>query len=172
MEERKRNELGENYLYLSTGCSGYRTLKAFYENEEDEDREFPISIDGMQGLVLRSEENVPEGGVFDSCIRGLYDVTNNNVIAVKIRDPAYPEGFIFPARKLPNATEPPRVLKQKGDERNQHYRPNIGFNNNRQQYASVGDSGHRAVNHYTNNRYADNGNGKFYLFFSIQILLR
>jgi 5'-3' exoribonuclease 2 len=167
LEEQKRNELGENYLFVSTGCSGYKTLKAFYENEEEQDREFPISMDGMQGLVLINDENVPEGGTFESCVRGLHDITDNRVISVKIRDPVYPEGFIFPARKLPNAEEPPRVLKQKSDERNQHYRPNIGFNNNRQQYGSIGESGHRAVNHYTNNRFSDNRNGKFiYLLFN------
>jgi len=60
---------------------------------------------------------------------------------------------------LPNAIEPPKVLKQGIDEGNPNYRPHIGFNNNRSQFASVGDAGRRVVNHYTgNNRYFDKGN--------------
>lgn len=158
LEEQKRNKNGENYLYLGTGCSAYRLLKKFYEeNDDGDERDMPISVDGMQGLVRKYEDNVEEGGTFQSCVRGLYDVTDNKVISVKILDPVYPEGFIFPARRLENAIEPPKVLKQQSDQNNRNYRPVIGFNHNRNDFANVGDSGRRMVNHYTNNRYNDNG---------------
>lgn len=62
MEENKRNKLGDNCLYLVSGSPGYQLLKKFYETEDDPEKEFPVSVDGMQGLVLRSEENVAEGG--------------------------------------------------------------------------------------------------------------
>lgn len=62
LEENKRNQLGDDRLYLCMGSSGYHLLKKFYETEDDPEKEFPISIDGMQGLVLVSEENVGEGG--------------------------------------------------------------------------------------------------------------
>lgn len=62
LEENKRNQLGDDRLYVGFGSTGYNLLKKFYETEEDTDKEFPISIDGMQGLVLVTEENIPEGG--------------------------------------------------------------------------------------------------------------
>lgn len=62
LEENKRNQLGDDRLYIGMGSSGYQLLKKFYEAEDDPDKEFPISIDGMQGLVLLTEENIPEGG--------------------------------------------------------------------------------------------------------------
>lgn len=62
IQENKRNELGDDRLYVSIGSSGFALLKKFYEAEDDHEKEFPISIDGMQGLVLLSDENIPEGG--------------------------------------------------------------------------------------------------------------
>ena len=62
LAENKRNQLGDDRLYVVMGSSGYQLLKKFYETEDDYEKEFPISIDGMQGLVLLSEENIPEGG--------------------------------------------------------------------------------------------------------------
>lgn len=62
LEENKRNQLGDDRLYVGTGSSGYALLKKFYETEEDAVAEFPVSIDGMQGRVLLADENIPEGG--------------------------------------------------------------------------------------------------------------
>lgn len=159
MEENKRNKLGDDCLYLGIGSSGYALLKKFYETEDNNEKEFPVSIDGMQGVVLLSEDNVGEGGTFTSVISGLCDCTENRVITVRYRDPKYAEGFIFPACKLSNATDPPKVLKQGVDQGNPNYRPVIGFNHNRSQFASVGDAGQRQVNHYTSNRYFDKSGG-------------
>lgn len=88
---------------------------------------------------------------------GLHDCTDNQVITVRYRDPKYPDGFIFPACKLSNAIDPPKVLKQGVDQGNPHYRPVIGFNHNRSNFAGVGDAGKRTMNHYTSNRNFDNG---------------
>jgi 5'-3' exoribonuclease 2 len=160
LEENKRNQLGDDRLYVGTGSTGFQLLKKFYETEDDAEKEFPVSIDGMQGLVLMTEENIAEGGTFPTAISGLHDCTENSVITVRYRDPKYAEDFIFPARMLATATEPPKVLKQGVDQGNPHYRPVIGFNHNRQQFAGVGDAGARQVNHYTSNRYYDKGNGE------------
>ena len=157
LEENKRNKLGDDRLYVGIGSSGFSLLKKFYETEDDQDTEFPVSIDGMQGLVLIAEENVAEGGTFATPINLLHDCTENRVITVRYRDPKYAEDFIFPARKLSTAIDPPKVLKQSVDQGNPHYRPNIGFNNNRTQFASVGDAGARTLNHYTSNRYQNQG---------------
>lgn len=62
LEENKRNQLGDDRLYVGMGSNGFQLLKKFYEAEDDLTKEFPVSIDGMQGLVLIAEENVAEGG--------------------------------------------------------------------------------------------------------------
>lgn len=98
---------------------------------------------------------------FPTIITGLHDCSENRVITVRYRDPKYADGFIFPARKLSEATDPPKVLKQGVDQGRPNYRPVIGFNHNRTQFASVGEAGTRTLNHYTSNRNFG-GNGKFY----------
>lgn len=113
-------------------------------------------------FCLRELTNILFPRTFPTAIAELHDCTENKVITVRYRDPKYAEGFIFPARKLDNASEPPKVLKQTVDQGRPNYRPVIGFNHNRSQFASVGDAGARTVNHYTSNRYFDAGNGKFY----------
>jgi 5'-3' exoribonuclease 2 len=62
LEENKRNQLGDDRLYVTAGSAGYQLLKKFYEAEDDVEVEFPVSIEGMQGLVLLADENIPEGG--------------------------------------------------------------------------------------------------------------
>lgn len=62
LEENKRNQLGDDRLYVTVGSTGFPLLKKFYETEDDVDVEFPVSVDGMQGLVLLADENIPEGG--------------------------------------------------------------------------------------------------------------
>lgn len=82
----------------------------------------------------------------ESPIYGLDDVYNNKVVTISFRDPKYPDGFIFEAKRLPGSIDPPNVLAP--ESRPSNYRPQIGFNRNFPQ-ASLGDAGHRMVNHYS-----------------------
>lgn len=82
----------------------------------------------------------------DSPIYGLSDVYNNRIVTISFRDPKYADGFIFEAKRLPGAIDPPNVLAP--ENRPSNYRPQIGFQRNFPQ-ASLGDSGHRMVNHYS-----------------------
>lgn len=65
----------------------------------------------------------------ESPVKGLLTITENIVYCVKYRDPKYPRGFVFPARRLKGAKEPLRVLKpQDFEERGgQNWRPIIGM---------------------------------------------
>lgn len=80
-----------------------------------------------------------------SPIYGLKDVTDNHVVTVRFRNPKYPEDFVFKAKRLKGAIDPPTVLAP--ENRPSNYRPQIGFDRNFPQ-ASLGDAGHRMVNHY------------------------
>lgn len=51
-------------------------------------------------------------------------VDDNEVVTVRYRDPKYADDFIFEAKRLPNAIEPPTVLAP--DNRPNDYKPQIG----------------------------------------------
>lgn len=96
-------------------------------------------------------------------IYGQPDLQDNQVLTVRYRDPKYPEGFTFEAKRLPGAIDPPTVLAP--ETRATNYRPQIGFNRNFAK-ASLGDAGHRMVNHYAgpnnfNNQSNDNSNRNY-----------
>lgn len=79
-------------------------------------------------------------------VQGLDDIMKNQVVTVRYRNPKYPSDFIFPARKLSKAKDPPRVLKgtDLNEQQSRNYRPVIGFNPNMPR-ASLDASGHRAL---------------------------
>lgn len=64
----------------------------------------------------------------ESPILGLHDIESNSVLTARFRDPKYPDGFIFKAKRLPKAVDPPTVLAP--DNRPTDYRPQIGKPNN------------------------------------------
>lgn len=149
-QEIKRNKQGDSKLYIGCGNASYKTLSSYYSNKSFKNNsEIPISMDGMRGIILEAEENVPIKGTLHSPIMGLYDITDNNVITVSYRNPEYDENFIFPAVRLANAVDPPNILAP--ESRNSNYRPRIGFNNNLPQ-AYVTQGGHRMLNNSVGHR--------------------
>lgn len=55
----KRNQRGEDKLYVGPENRGYAQLTGLYKKKADPEKETPISIDGVQGNVLITNENVP-----------------------------------------------------------------------------------------------------------------
>ncbi|KAK6017066.1 hypothetical protein OSTOST_17445, partial [Ostertagia ostertagi] len=79
-----------------------------------------------------------------SCLPNIIGV--NGAMMVIYEDPQYPEGFIFPAKRLENAKEIPRVLRDFNDRRGgSDYRPQIGFTRDVPGRASLDSSGHRFI---------------------------
>lgn len=74
----KRNVRGDDRLYVGMGNNGYTYVKGIYTNCVGFDKELEISIDGMRGTVLLSEDCVSEGGTLPSPVRGL-PVRSNRV---------------------------------------------------------------------------------------------
>lgn len=144
-QEVKRNKRGDCRLYISRGNKAFKLFASHYKNKTfTTTPEIPIEMDGMRGVILMCEENVPLKGTLPSPIMGLYDITENSVISVRFRDPEYDVDFIFPAVRLANAIDPPSILKpESGGDSN--YRPRIGFNHNLPQ-AYVTQGGHRLLN--------------------------
>ncbi|XP_032671869.1 5'-3' exoribonuclease 2 homolog [Odontomachus brunneus] len=151
--EKKRNVRGDDRLYVGMGNDGYNYVRGIYQNRCGFDKEFEISMEGMRGTVLLSEDCVIEGGMVPSPVRGL-PVRNNKVYCVKFKDPKYSSSHIFPACKLKGAKEPPRVLKPQDfdlmnrDNRHQ-WKPQIGFTRSTQS-VSLAQAGHRMLERHTN----------------------
>ncbi|GLV43464.1 Rat1 5'-3' exoribonuclease [Carabus blaptoides fortunei] len=149
-DEVARNIRGDDRLYVEPRNSGFMTIKALYTNGIPKDQETPIVIDGMQGTVLVADDCVSEGGVLPSPVTGLDSLDCNMVCCIRYRDPTYPEGFIFPAKRLPGVKPPARVLKP-GDltpEANRNWRPQVGMAPATQR-ANLGNAGFRMLGHHT-----------------------
>lgn len=61
-EEIKRNVRGDDKLYVSPHNSGYDLIKSLYARKIEFNVETAISIDGMKGTILITEESVKIGG--------------------------------------------------------------------------------------------------------------
>lgn len=72
------------------------------------------------------------------------------MVTVCFRDPKYEDSFIFEAKRLPGAVDPPNVLAP--ENRPSGYRPQIGFKRDFPQ-ASLGEAGHRFINHHAGGGY-------------------
>lgn len=57
----KRNQRGDDRLYIGPANRGYAQLTALYKKKTDAKKETSISIDGVQGTVLLNDENVQIG---------------------------------------------------------------------------------------------------------------
>ncbi|KAL3228858.1 hypothetical protein MRX96_023759 [Rhipicephalus microplus] len=119
--------------------------------DDDYNMEFdlePKYFSGIGGKILLSHNAVGPGDDVRSVIPGLEDIPGNMVVCVRFRDPKYADDFVFPAVRLPGATEPQRVLKP-GDlsqEESRNWRPQIGMAP-RRHIASLSDSGRRMIGH-------------------------
>uniref|UniRef100_A0AAX7SX10 5'-3' exoribonuclease n=1 Tax=Astatotilapia calliptera TaxID=8154 RepID=A0AAX7SX10_ASTCA len=127
-EEKRRNSLGSDVLFLGKSHPLFDFIHELYRTESNEVRNpTPSLCHGIQGrLNLDDDPILPD--------------------KVKFKDPQYPDGFVFKAVLLPGAKIPSKVLKPEDWVRGngQSWRPQLGFNPNRQQ-AHLDQSGFRAL---------------------------
>ncbi|XP_058807467.1 5'-3' exoribonuclease 2 homolog [Phymastichus coffea] len=151
--EKRRNVRGDDRLYVGPDNKGYQFLQGLYENKIGYDNEVEICIDGMRGTVLLAHDCVGIGATLPSPINTL-PVRNNQVICVRFRDPKYSDDYMFPAKRLQGAEEPPRVLKPQDFEQmnrgNNDWKPQTGFVPSNK-VAMLGDAGHRMLGRNINN---------------------
>lgn len=60
--ELKRNQRGDDRLYVSSKHSGYDTMSNLYSQQVSVEAECAISFEGMRGTILLSEICVNNGG--------------------------------------------------------------------------------------------------------------
>lgn len=57
----RRNQRGDDKLYIGPGNRGYGQMTGLYKKKVDAKKETFITIDGVHGIVLISDENVQAG---------------------------------------------------------------------------------------------------------------
>ncbi|XP_073348976.1 5'-3' exoribonuclease 2 [Pagrus major] len=151
-EEEKRNSLGSDVVFIGKSHPLFDFIHELYRAESLEGTEIPAELcHGIQGtLNLDDDPILPDKAVM-SPIPMLRDISQNNSIGVKFKDPYYADGFVFKAVLLSGAKLPDKVLKPEDYERGNRgpWRPQLGFNPNRQQ-AHLDQSGFRALGHSQN----------------------
>jgi len=112
-EEVKRNERGDDRLFVSRHYKGGESLISIFDDYDlNQEKAIDAKIfDGMGGSVLKSNDNIAENGTYFSPVQGLEDVINNKVLCVRYRNLQFAPNYIFFAGRLKGAKDPPNVLK-------------------------------------------------------------
>ncbi|XP_038071349.1 5'-3' exoribonuclease 2-like isoform X2 [Patiria miniata] len=142
--EKKRNSLGPDRLYVHKDNPLFSFLKELYDTDALDKTNTNIDLDpsladGMRATIGYDEYVCFPGGTRKCPVPGLEDVQKNNVLSVNFKDPQFPTGFLFPAKQLPGAKPPAKVLKPEDFDRvnrgggrggrggGGRYRPQLGF---------------------------------------------
>ncbi|KAK2883845.1 hypothetical protein QQF64_016363 [Cirrhinus molitorella] len=150
-EEVRRNSLGSDVMFVGKSHPLCDFIRELYLSESHEGTEIPAELcHGIQGTLNLDEDPILPDKPVESPIPTLRDISSNKAVGIKFKDPQYDDGFVFKAVILPGAKIPNKVLKPGDWERSNrggHWRPQLGFNPNRQQ-AHLDQSGFRKLNHY------------------------
>ncbi|EPB69280.1 phage uncharacterized protein [Ancylostoma ceylanicum] len=175
-EERARNTTGPNRIFIGRNHPAFDFFQELYAGSNGATN--PVDIDpaftyGVTGRICADETAVAPDQPFPSPVhdKSCPDLPVNGAIMVIYEDPQYPEGFIFPAKRLENAKEIPRALRDYSDRRilfsgdihmfqsGSDYRPQIGFTRDVPGRARLDDSAHRFI-HREGGRGFDERNGR------------
>ncbi|XP_019727107.1 5'-3' exoribonuclease 2 isoform X1 [Hippocampus comes] len=154
-EEVRRNSLGSDLVFVGKSHPLSDFIQELYRAQCHEPTEVPAELcHGIQGILSLDDDPILPDKTVSSPIPMLRDIGQNSAIGVKFKDPQFAEGFVFKAVLLPGAKLPTNVLKPEDWDRreNQPWRPQLGFNPNRQQ-AHLDQSGFRALGHSLRNQH-------------------
>lgn len=149
-EEVRRNSLGSDVVFVGKSHPLCDFIRELYLAESHEATEIPAELcHGIQGILNLDEDPILPDKPVESPIPTLRDISSNNAVGIKFKDPQFDDGFVFKAVILPGAKIPEKVLKPGDWEQGNRgpWRPQLGFNPNRQQ-AHLDQSAFRKLNHY------------------------
>jgi len=151
-DEKRRNGVGEDKLFVGRRNKIYGKLRDVYETDK---KEFHMAeegadieakdIHGIQGIISIDAMCNPEDTFLQSPGDFCEDINNNFAISVTYNLPEFPPGFVFPAKILPGAKFPESNLKPRGDRSNRA--PQDWSKNNHRSGARVDQAGHRMLDH-------------------------
>ncbi|KAK7133989.1 hypothetical protein R3I94_015749 [Phoxinus phoxinus] len=149
-EEVRRNSLGSDVIFVGKSHPLCDFIQELYRAESHEATEIPAEFcHGIQGILNLDEDPILPDKPVESPIPTLRDIRSSCAIGIKFKDPQYDDGFVFKAVILAGAKIPSKVLKPGDFEQGNRgrWRPQLGFNPNRQQ-AHLDQSGFRKLNHH------------------------
>jgi len=113
--EKYRNTRGSDKLFVGKHHPAFQQLKQIYKySRNDGKKSYDVSLTkGLAGLIWPDEDNfVDENAVVPSPIPAhLEPLPDNASLIINFEDPKYEDGFLFPARLLPNVKMPAPTLK-------------------------------------------------------------
>lgn len=160
-DEKRRNVVGEDLIFVSRRNKIYPNLRELYDEQEkkemtighSETAEIKCSdIHGIQGKVSIDKACIPEETFLQSPGGFAEDLTANFAISTVFTMPEYPNDFVFPASILKGAKFPEITLKPRNFGGRANHAPRDWKDNNHRSGAHVGQAGHRMVNQHTQNK--------------------
>ncbi|KAB5539997.1 hypothetical protein PHYPO_G00095840 [Pangasianodon hypophthalmus] len=158
-DEVRRNSLGSDVVFVGKSHRLCDFIQELYRSESHESTEIPPELCfGIQGILSLDEDPILPDKPVESPIPMLRDIPCSSAIGIKFKDPQYEDGYVFKAVTLPGAKFPHKVLKPDDWERSnrQPWRPQLGFNPNRQQM-HLDQSAFRTLGHHTNSHQQGGG---------------
>jgi len=152
-DEKRRNSVGTDLLFVSRRNPIYGALRGLYEEEsapsltiaEGKDIESK-DIHGIQGSVSVDSECQPDEIFLQAPGEFAEDLTQNFAISVVYNLPQFEPGFVFPAKILDGAKFPEITLKPKYYGNRANAAPRDWRPDNHRTGAHVGQAGHRMIN--------------------------
>ncbi|XP_053469915.1 5'-3' exoribonuclease 2 isoform X1 [Ictalurus furcatus] len=149
-DEVRRNSLGSDVVFVSKSHPLCDFIKELYRSESYEGTGIPPELCfGIQGALSLDEDPILPDKPVESPIPMLRDIPCSSAVLIKFKDPQYEDNYVFKAVILPGAKIPQKVLKPGDWERSnrQPWRPQLGFNHNRQQM-HLDQSAFRTLGHH------------------------
>ncbi|KAK5965749.1 CCHC-type domain-containing protein [Trichostrongylus colubriformis] len=121
-EEKARNTTGPNRIFIGRNHPAFDYFKELYSNNNGELKSMdidPAFTYGVSGRITADETALAPDLPYPSPVndKSCPDLPVNGAMMVIYEDPQYPEGFVFPAKRLENAKEIPRALRDYNDRR-------------------------------------------------------
>ncbi|XP_060773993.1 5'-3' exoribonuclease 2 [Neoarius graeffei] len=158
-DEFRRNSLGSDVVFVGKAHALCDFIQELYRAESSESTEIPPELCfGIQGALSLDENPILPDKPVESPIPMLRDIPCSSAVGIKFKDPQYEDGYVFKAVILPGAKIPHKVLKPGDWERSnsQPWRPQLGFNPNRQQM-HLDQSAFRTLGHHMNSHQQGGG---------------
>ncbi|KAG7316429.1 hypothetical protein KOW79_019970 [Hemibagrus wyckioides] len=158
-EEVRRNSLGSDVFFVGKSHPLFDFIHELYRSETQETTEIPPELCfGIQGTLSLDEDPIVPDKPVESPVPMLRDIPCSSAVGIKFKDPQYDDNYVFKAVILPGAKIPQKVLKPGDWERSNHqpWRPQLGFNPNRQQM-HLDQSAFRALGHHVNSHQQGGG---------------
>ncbi|KAI5609426.1 5'-3' exoribonuclease 2 isoform X1 [Silurus asotus] len=158
-DEARRNSLGSDVVFVGKSHPLCDFIEELYRSESREGTEIPPELCfGIQGALSLDENPILPDKLVESPIPMLRDIPCSSAVGIKFMDPQYEDNYVFKAVVLSGAKIPHKVLKPGDWERSNHqpWRPQLGFNPNRQQM-HLDQSSFRTLGHHINSHQQGGG---------------